>query len=92
MVQVETLGDAFAHGVGVTMYCAEGPTGMKRRRGCIFSARLDMMSLVATRGRGFPMARLPERLRCPRCGSRRIRVLYSFPEIDETKRAAGLIS
>lgn len=87
-MKIETLGDAFNNGVGVSIYCAEVPEGMKRRRACTFSAKLDMMSLVATRGRAFPMARLRERLRCPRCGGTRIRVFYEFPSMDDKLKAS----
>jgi len=40
---------------------------------------LDMETLVWTRGRGFPLSRLETRLRCPRCGSREVVVLYQPP-------------
>jgi len=33
-----------------------------------------MATLICTRGRAFPLARLAERLRCPRCGSRHVAV------------------
>jgi hypothetical protein len=45
--------------------------GVKHKRECGLRAELDMQILVCTRGRAFPLARLAERLRCPRCGSRR---------------------
>jgi DNA-directed RNA polymerase subunit RPC12/RpoP len=38
-----------------------------------------METLVWTRGRGFPLSRLETRLRCPRCGSREVVVLYQPP-------------
>lgn len=89
-MEIETLGDAFTHSVGVKMYCAEGPQnqGMKRGRECHFSAHLDMMTLVATRGRAFPIAWLATRLKCPRCGSGHIRILWDFP--TEPRANAGL--
>jgi hypothetical protein len=34
---------------------------------------LDLETLVCTRSRGFPIARVAERLRCPRCGAERYR-------------------
>ena len=40
---------------------------------------LDMETLVWTRGRAFPLSRLESRLRCPRCGSRYVVVLYEPP-------------
>jgi hypothetical protein len=50
-----------------------------RRRECTYRAELDTESLVWTRGRDFPVNRLAERLRCPRCGSRYVRVLFDAP-------------
>ncbi len=38
-----------------------------------------METLVWTRGRAFPLSRLESRLRCPRCGSRNVVVLYRPP-------------
>jgi len=40
---------------------------------------LDMETLVCTRCRGFPLARLAERLRCPRCGCRKVAVIFEPP-------------
>jgi hypothetical protein len=77
---VETLGEAWSLGWRVHMRCAK-PTreGMKSVRECIFRCELDMETLVCTRGRAFPLARLAERLRCPRCGSRQVAVVYHAP-------------
>jgi hypothetical protein len=77
---VETLGDALDLSWRVHMRCAHGPRdGMKRRRECVYGRALDLETLVCTRGRAFPLARLAERLRCPRCGSREIAVLFDPP-------------
>ena len=38
-----------------------------------------METLVWTQGRAFPLSRLESRLRCPRCGSRYVVVLYEPP-------------
>jgi DNA-directed RNA polymerase subunit RPC12/RpoP len=48
-------------------------------RECVFRQDLDMATLVWTRGRDFPLSRLESRLRCPRCGSRNVVVLYQPP-------------
>ena len=70
-MRVETLGQAYAMSWRVHVRCAYGPMdGMKSIRECRFSAELDVETFVCTRGRDFPLARLSERLRCPRCGSR----------------------
>ena len=71
-MSVETLGDAYAAGWRVLARCAgrgriDGPTSRSSRE-CTYRHELDMESLVWTRGRDFPLARLEIRLRCPRCG------------------------
>lgn len=68
--------------------CAWGPRdGMKRHRECVFGSELDMATLVWTRGRGFPLGLLESRLRCPRCGSRRVRVTFTVPALPARARA-----
>ena len=47
-----------------------------------------MPALVATRGRDFPLAMLAIRLRCPRCGSRRVMLAFTPPP----KRDAGAMA
>jgi hypothetical protein len=47
-----------------------------------------METLVCTRGRDFPIARLAERLRYPRCKSRRVRVVWKYPSAP----VAGIIA
>lgn len=88
-MQIETLGDAFSYSAVVWMACAQGPFEgpMKRGPECIYKKNLDLETLIATRGRDFPIARLAERLRCPRCGSREIRVVWRFP--DARRKATG---
>lgn len=82
LMQIETLGDAWAHNATVWMACAWGPyEGLKRKRECSYRLNLDMPTLVATRGRDFPVVRLGERLRCPQCGSRKVRVVWEFPDL-----------
>jgi hypothetical protein len=41
----------------------------KHERECGYRAQLVVKTLTATRGRDFPLARLAEPLRCPRCGA-----------------------
>jgi hypothetical protein len=57
----------------------DGREGLKHRRACDFRLKLDIETLVSTRGRDFPLVRLAERLRCPRCGCRRISVMFGPP-------------
>ena len=77
---VETLGDAWSLGWRVHMRCALGPRAdMKSIRECHYRGELDLETLVCTRGRDFPLALLASRLRCPRCGSRKVSVLFDPP-------------
>ena len=77
---VETLGEAWSYGWSVHMRCLDdGRDGMKHRRSCAFRERLDLRTLVCTRGRDFPIDRLADRLRCPRCGCRAVSVIFEAP-------------
>jgi len=60
---------------------------MKRVRECVYEAELQLQTLVWTRGRDFPLARLESRLKCPRCGSRRVRLAFSVPPTTQQMRA-----
>lgn len=76
-MQVETLGEARSLGWLVHMRCAFGRReGLKSVRQCLYRKQLDLETLVCTRGRDFPLSRLELRLRCPRCGSRQVVVLF----------------
>ena len=89
-MSVETLGDALSLGWRVTARCAWGPRdGMKRVRECLYRAELDMPTLVWTRGRDFPIGRLESRLKCPRCGSRRVTVMFEPPSNRQTALAVS---
>jgi len=77
---VSTLGEAWDAGWRIRVRCAWGKRdGMKSIRECVESAELDMNSLVWTRGRDMPLTHIAERLKCPRCGSRRVRVFFDPP-------------
>jgi hypothetical protein len=77
---VETIGEAFSLGWRVHMRCSWGPRdGMKRVRECAFRCELDLQTLMCTRGAAMPLSLLPERLKCPRCGSRRVSLIYEPP-------------
>lgn len=85
---VETLGEACDLGWRVTVRCAWGPRdGMKRVRECIYGGELDLQTLIWTRGRDFPIGMLESRLKCPRCGSRRVRVAFAVPSTPIAARA-----
>jgi hypothetical protein len=79
---VETIGDAYSLGWRVSFRCSYGRSDSPRSqssRECNYRKELDMETLVWTRGRAFPLSRLESRLRCPRCGSRQVVVLYQPP-------------
>jgi hypothetical protein len=79
---LETIGEVFAAGWRVVARCTYGKgddTRSKSSRECVYRKELDMETLVWTRGRAFPLSRLESRLRCPRCGSRHVVVLYEAP-------------
>jgi len=81
-MSVETLGDAYSEGWRVTVRCSYGRSESPRSqssRECGYRKELDMETLVWTRGSAFPLSRLESRLRCPRCGSRYVVVLYQPP-------------
>ena len=74
---VETLGEAWSLSWKMHIRCLyDGREGLKHKRACGFRQDLDMMTLVCTRGRDFPLARIAERLRCPRCGCREITMMF----------------
>jgi hypothetical protein len=77
---VETLGEAWNLSWQIHIRCLyDGREGMKHRKECGYRKYLDLETLVCTRGRDFPIARIAERLRCPRCGCCDISVMFSPP-------------
>jgi hypothetical protein len=79
-VAIETLGEAWNLSWRIHMRCLhDGMEGLKHKRECGYRFELDLTTLVCTRGRDFPIARIAERLRCPRCGCRRVAVLFGPP-------------
>jgi len=86
----ETLGEAWNWGWGITMRCLDdGREGLKHKRRCGYRKELDVMTLVCTRGRDFPLIKLAERLRCPNCGCREVAVMFSSPPTSNSL-AAGV--
>jgi hypothetical protein len=68
--------------------CAWGKRdAMKSIRECVRGAELDLESLVWTRGPSFPIADLASRMKCPKCGSRRVRITFDVPK-EPTAAAA----
>jgi hypothetical protein len=85
---IETVGEAWQHGWRVTARCAHGKRdGMKSIRECIYKEELDLRTLVWTRGRAFPLSLLASRLRCPRCGSRDVALLFKVPAEPQSAKA-----
>ncbi len=81
---VTTLGEAWRLGWRVRARCFWMAPSAKSKdeRGqiqCDTSAELDMKTLVWTRGEMFPLAQLESRLKCPRCGARRVTVVFEIP-------------
>lgn len=68
-MSIETLGEAYAAHWKVHVACD----------GCDLRERVDMRALLWTRGRGFPLTRMDEVMRCPRCGNRKVRVTFDVP-------------
>jgi hypothetical protein len=65
---IETLAEARDAGVRLTARCAWGRReGLKTVRECKAAFRLDLETLVWTRGGAFPVSQLEGRLKCPRC-------------------------
>jgi hypothetical protein len=49
---------------------------MRLVRLCLGRAKLDLNTLVWTRGAAFPISQLDSRLKCPLCGSRRVALIF----------------
>lgn len=78
---IETLGEALVAGWRVHVRCAWGKRdAMKSIRECVMRSELDLETLVWTRGDTFPLARLESRMKCPRCGSRQVVLLFEPPK------------
>jgi hypothetical protein len=81
---VTTLGEAWKLGWRARARCHWLAPGPKSSHGrlqvqCDTSAELDMKTLVWTRGDQFPLDQLETRLKCPRCGQRRVTVVFEIP-------------
>ena len=77
---VETLKDALSAGWRVHARCIDGHVEYTRSKAkCRYQAELSLETLVWTRGRNMPLAGLGERMMCPRCGSRRVNVIFEPP-------------
>ncbi len=90
LMSVETIGNAYSLAWRVTARCAHGKyDGGSYARECRHRAELDLATLVWTRGAAFPLSSLESRLKCPRCGSRRIVIIFEPPSTRQ--RATGVV-
>jgi hypothetical protein len=73
---IVTLGQAWNLSWRIHVRCLDDAReGLKHKKPCGYKKFLDLETLVVcTRGRAFPIARIAERLRCPRCGCRQMSV------------------
>ena len=87
---IETIGEAYSLGWRLTARCTQGKyDGGHYARECQHRAALDLATLVWTRGAAFPLSSLESRLKCPRCGSRRIVVMFEPPASPQRVRGAA---
>ena len=76
-----TLIEAWRAGISATARCfGRSRTTPKSSRNCLYITELDMTTLLLTRGPSFPLARLEQRLMCPRCSSRAMLVVFTAPQ------------
>ncbi len=89
-MSIEAIGEAWRHGWRITARCAFGNRdGMKSIRPCSLSYDLDLRTLIWTRGVPFPLSEFGAGLNCPRCGSRRVALIFHAPGEPQTGRAAN---
>lgn len=78
---IETLGDAWTARWEIEVRCAWGnKLGNKSIRECTYSRKLDVETLTWTRGKDCPLDALADRMKCPVCNSRRVRLVFRGPE------------
>ena len=81
-MQVETLGEALAAGWRVHARCLEGVVANARSTAkCHHQAELSLETLAWSRGRNMPLSGLQERTVCPRCGNRRVNLIFEPPPV-----------
>jgi hypothetical protein len=85
---IETLAEARDEDMRITARCGWGRReAMKTVRECKASIRLDLDTLIWTRGGAFPISMLEGRSKCPRCGSRWVVLLFDSPTSPLAKSA-----
>ena len=77
---VETLSEALTAGWRVHARCLDGEVDYTHSKAkCHYRAELSLETLVWTRGRNMPLAGLQGRMMCPRCGNRRVSLIFEPP-------------
>ena len=80
-----TLGEAWRLGWVCTAHCywfSRSKNG-QAITACDTRYSLNMLTLVLTRGENFPLDKLSEYLRCPKCRERNVRVLFQPPTLPK---------
>jgi hypothetical protein len=89
-MQVETLREALAAGWRVHARCLEGTLEYTRSKAkCRHQAELSLETLAWTPGRNMPLSGLRERMMCPRCGNRRVNLIFEPPAARSGRLAEG---
>ena len=82
LTPIETLKDALSAGWRVHARCIDGKVDNTRSTAkCHYRAELDLETLVWTRGPHMSLAGLNDRMMCPRCGNRRVNLIFEPPTI-----------
>ena len=88
---VQTLGDAWMLGGRLHVRCLLVVPKPKSRNPtitmCDTTTELDMKTLVWTRGERLPLDKLPYLFRCPRCGNRKVNVMFDVPNQPNVRAA-----
>lgn len=85
---IATIGEALEAGWRLRIYCRDGKRDHgKSTRECRSSLAADLETLVWTRGQTFPITSLETRMKCPRCGSRRVSIAFEVPPGGAQARA-----
>lgn len=86
---MSTLGDAWTHGWEISVFCEGGiEPGPRKHKHCDFKYDIDMLTMLITRGRAFPLCDLPNKMRCPRCGLLGLKMFYYVPGGRDEKKVA----
>jgi hypothetical protein len=79
---ISTVGEAHDLGWKLRAYCRQGRRdGMKSGPLCTWSIDIDVPTLTMTHGRACPLSYLAGRLKCVRCGSLRVSMVFIPPMV-----------